>query len=125
MAISEEQSRQIAVHAGEVGELEIGVTPIELDPAAVSGQPSASTLSRIQLAKREAALRDPGPLRPALIPAATAGSRPWLPSRPASRIMSAGSFWPSPSMVAMTGKWAARTPVLSAALCPPRRPCRK
>ena len=45
-------------------------------PQPVSGQPSASTLSRIQLAKREAALREPGPLRPALMPAAMAGSWP-------------------------------------------------
>ncbi len=34
--------------------------------------------------------------------------------------MSRGSFWPSPSMVAMTGLVAARMPERSAALCPLR-----
>jgi hypothetical protein len=37
MAVSEEQRRQIAVHAREVGEFEIDVAPIELDPAAGVG----------------------------------------------------------------------------------------
>jgi hypothetical protein len=54
----------------------------------------------MKLAKRDAALREPGPLRPVLMPAAMAGSRPSAPSRAARRMMSAGSFWPSPPVVA-------------------------
>ena len=68
-----------------------------------AGQPSASTLSQIQLANREAAFGEPLALRPSLGPATMAGSLPSRPSRARSRMMSEGSFWPSPSMVAITG----------------------
>src|SRR4029079_13170897 len=93
-------------------------------PQPVSGQPSSSTLSRSQLAKREAALRDPGPFRPARSDAGGHGRLLAFRTKTLCQgpLMSAGSFCPSPCMVAMAGKRAAQTPVLSAVLCPALRP---
>src|SRR6185312_6461547 len=48
---------------------------------------------------------------------------PALSNGASRRKMSAGSFCPSPSMVTMMGKRAARIPVRSAALLPRLRPC--
>jgi hypothetical protein len=37
MAVGEEQNRQIAMHAGKIGQRQIGLSPIDLEPAAGIG----------------------------------------------------------------------------------------
>ena len=95
-------------------------------PQPVSGVPSPNKPPRTPLAMLDCSLRNAVSLRLALrLPMNSCTPRSIGESRAAMSFgMSAGSFWPSPSSVAIHGARAARTPLATAALCPLRNECR-
>ena len=95
-------------------------------PQPVSGVASPSSRARTRLAMRLVTRFTPLSRRVTRWPATSSGS-PATDSaraRAQSRGMSAGSFCPSPSMVAIQSPRAARTPLTNAADWPQDRPCR-
>ena len=103
------------MHAGEKRKLEKRLAAVNLDSAARVRTVVGEHFVADVVCEARGGVTRTWPLRVVLM------RPPWrafASSRWKSRTISEGSFCPSPSMVAIKGKRAARTPVLSAALCP-------
>ena len=119
LPVNEKQGRAEPVHTRKEGQAEKSLAPEDFDSAGRVGTAVLENGLPPLFAKALAMRREFLACLLARIPATSAGPVwPGPLSLPNNLGISAGSFCPSPSIVAMIGLRAARTPVLIAALWP-------